>query len=294
MVSFIGERSTSEILNERIMVRKTLASSDGAAKTAVVKRGSKSAKSVEKKDAPLSSSTRNSISASKPRGARVAKGVLAKTRKNAKSADNKTVSIDNSPSDIIYLGHIPAGFGEREMHKFFMQFGDVKKVKLFRNKKSLASRGHAFVKFENANTASTVADTINGYFLGERQLVSHVVPKNKLHSGMFKTPAAVSKTISTDGAASRKRKADTEDNESGDEEDIEPEGEEQKKKSLAKSAANLKKKQKKLAALGIEYDFLDALTSSEKKSTKAKTSTPAKGDAPKSKSAKKTPSKKSK
>ena len=36
---------------------------------------------------------------------------------------------------IIYVGHIPHGFYEEEMKRFFSQFGHVKRVKLSRNKK---------------------------------------------------------------------------------------------------------------------------------------------------------------
>ena len=43
-----------------------------------------------------------------------------------KKASSTTVTkFDSSPSDVIYVGHIPRGFEEREMRKFFAQFGDV-------------------------------------------------------------------------------------------------------------------------------------------------------------------------
>ena len=52
------------------------------------------------------------------------------------------------------------------MRKFFMQFGDVSKVKLFRSKKTKGSKGYAFIKFDSAATAKTVSDAMNGYFMG--------------------------------------------------------------------------------------------------------------------------------
>ena len=270
------------------MGRKTLASSADSAKN-VVKRGSKT---VEKQAVALSSSTRKTISAAKPRGSRVAKGIMAKARKSAASDEKNKALVDNSPSDCIYLGHIPSGFGEKEMRKFFIQFGDVKKVKLFRNKKSLASRGYAYINFDNATTASTVADAINGYFLGERQLVSHVVSKNKLHSGMFKVPI-MKKT--TDEIQSKKRKSIADGD--GSEAEGEPEGGEDQLesiKSIAKASANLKKKQKKLAALGIEYDFLDTLTEKLIPTSTEKIASPEKEVSKSRGSAKKKLSKKSK
>ena len=241
------------------MVRRTLASTTSdAKKVSVVKRGVKSVTKATEVVA-VDTSSRLSISASKPRGARAPKGAARKARKNAEAeAGASSKVLDNSPSDCIYLGHIPAGFEEREMRKFFAQFGDVQKVKLFRNKKSLASRGHAYIKFDTASTATTVADTINGYFLGERQLVSHVVPASQLHSGMFKVPMVTKvAAVSAEGTKSRKRKAsdDSEDDEEEEEEDAGS-----RAKAAERLAAGLRKKQKKLAALGIEYSFLDTLT----------------------------------
>jgi nucleolar protein 15 len=39
------------------------------------------------------------------------------------------------PRGVIYLGHIPYGMEEPQMKKFFSQFGDVTRVKLWRSKK---------------------------------------------------------------------------------------------------------------------------------------------------------------
>ena len=36
---------------------------------------------------------------------------------------------------VVYLGHIPHGFYEQEMHKYFSQFGRVTRLKLSRSKK---------------------------------------------------------------------------------------------------------------------------------------------------------------
>ena len=158
---------------------------------------------------------------------------------------------NNSPTDTIYLGHVPLGFEEAEMRKFFMQFGDVSKLKLFRSKKTKGSKGYAFIKFDSVTTAGTVSKAMNGYFMGDRQLVSEVVPKWKCHKGMFLQP--------------RTRKEGEEDGKSSTEMNVYEEED-----------------QEKIAALGIEYDFVEDLVSKgldkEKKSetkTKAKTKTSA-------------------
>ena len=45
---------------------------------------------------------------------------------------------------MVYVGHIPHGFYEEEMKKYFSQFGTVKRLKLSRSKK--VSVQAAFVK----------------------------------------------------------------------------------------------------------------------------------------------------
>ena len=156
---------------------------------------------------------------------------------------------DDSPTDTIYLGHVPPGFGEAEMRKFFMQFGDVSKLKLFRSKKTKGSKGYAFIKFDSVTTAGTVSEAMNGYFMGDRQLVSEVVPKWKCHKGMFLQP--------------RKRKEG--DDKSDAEVDTKDDEENQEKvaKMALKAKKNLASKQKKLAALGIDYDFVEDLVNKD-------------------------------
>ena len=177
--------------------------------------------------------------------------------KDANSKSNGDAGVvkgrDDNPSDTVYLGHIPSGFGEAEMRKFFLQFGDVSKVKLFRSKKTKGSKGYAFIKFDSVSTAKTVSDAMNGYFMGDRQLVSEVVPKWKCHKGMFLQPR---KHKEGEGESSAKA---IEDNNSQAE--------------LAKMSQNAKNnlmaKQKKLAALGIEYNFLDSLVGDDEDDKKA-------------------------
>eukprot|EP01034_Spumella_vulgaris_P035641 gene35641-43946_t len=124
------------------------------------------------------------------------------------------------------------------MRKFFSQFGLVKRIKLFRSAKTGGSKGFAFVEFESSDTASTVAEAMDGYYLLERQIVSHVVPLAKHHEGMFKSSKRVK------------------DDESSDDE-TDPALPEVTEKSEEKSAARVRKslrnKQQKLNDLGIDF-----------------------------------------
>ena len=117
--------------------------------------------------------TRLDKKARKPRGA---KGAGAKAKKG---------SDDDDVDSVVYLGHIPSGFFEAEIRNFFSQFGKVRRVKLFRSKKTGNSKGYAFVQFENTEIAQVAAEAMDGYMFGDRKLVAHVVEREKCHSGMF-------------------------------------------------------------------------------------------------------------
>lgn len=104
-------------------------------------------------------------------------------KEEIENKDNETVK-----ENVIYLGHIPNGFFEKEMRRFFSQFGLVKRIKLFRSAKTQRSKGYAFVEFDSEETAKVVSEAMNGYMMHDKTLVANVVPKEKIHDGMFKRP----------------------------------------------------------------------------------------------------------
>ena len=57
-------------------------------------------------------------------------------------------------SAVLYIGHIPHGFYEDQMTGYFSQFGDVKRVRLSRSKKTGGSKGFAFVEFKDIEDAA--------------------------------------------------------------------------------------------------------------------------------------------
>ena len=63
-----------------------------------------------------------------------------KKRKLAKKFTPPEVLSDGKGnSNVVYIGHIPQGFEEKELRKFFDQFGDVVDAKLTRSKQTGAS-----------------------------------------------------------------------------------------------------------------------------------------------------------
>lgn len=125
---------------------------------------------------------------SKQRVSKRAANKISQAEKQLTATKLANKVVDKGPSNIIYLGHIPNGFYEPEMKKFFVQFGEIKRVKLFRSEKTNNSKGYAFIQFIQPDVASTVAAAMNGYLMMDRSLVSHVIPRDKCHNGMFKPP----------------------------------------------------------------------------------------------------------
>ncbi|KAH9368199.1 hypothetical protein HPB48_010620 [Haemaphysalis longicornis] len=64
---------------------------------------------------------------------------------------------------VVYVKHIPHGFYEEQMKKYFSQFGRVTNLRLSRSAKTGGSRGYAFIEFESEDVAKIVADTMDGY-----------------------------------------------------------------------------------------------------------------------------------
>jgi nucleolar protein 15 len=112
---------------------------------------------------------------------------------SAKQRASKPAKHDNvnDRSNVIYVGHLPALFGERELVKFLKQFGGVTHVRLSRSVKTGGSKGYAFCRLEDADVAAIVADTLSGYLMFDaklhirKRLVCHVVPSDKVHPRLF-------------------------------------------------------------------------------------------------------------
>jgi len=96
--------------------------------------------------------------------------------------ENKTVR----NSSVVYVGHIPNGFFEEQMRAYFSQFGNVKRLRIARSKKTGNIKGYAFVEFESDVVAKVVADSMNNYLMFNRLLKCQVVMEDKLHVNTFR------------------------------------------------------------------------------------------------------------
>jgi len=95
---------------------------------------------------------------------------LAKKAKKAAAA----IPLPNKPGTV-YLGHIPHGFFEPQMHSYFSQFGTITRLRLSRNRKTGRSKHFGWVEFTSKDVAEIVAETMDGYLIHPHKMVCKVV-----------------------------------------------------------------------------------------------------------------------
>ena len=66
---------------------------------------------------------------------------------------------------IVYIGHLPKGFEEEELKKFFVQFGKINKLRVSRSKKTGRSRGYAFLEFQDKEVSEIAVSTMDNYMM---------------------------------------------------------------------------------------------------------------------------------
>ncbi|PHJ17267.1 rna recognition motif-containing protein [Cystoisospora suis] len=110
---------------------------------------------------------------------------VASSRRRRQFADAATSNRGQPRRGTIYVGHLPLGFYEPQMKKFFSQFGKVTRVELRRSTRTGHSRGYGFVEFELPEVAAIVAETMHNYMMFNRTLVCHVVPPEDVPPRLF-------------------------------------------------------------------------------------------------------------
>lgn len=162
---------------------------------------------------------------------------------------------DEEPRGVLYIGHIPKGFVEPQMKKFFGQFGKVTRLRLSRSKKTSGCKGYGWVEFAEESVAKIVAQTMHKYLLGEKTLVVELVPKEKQHPALFKGCKKLFLNLSM------KRRDQAREN-FNDRPSVDAGGVQVPQLThlqVKRRAASTKKLRGKLADLGIDYDLDDIL-----------------------------------
>ncbi|KAJ3568648.1 hypothetical protein NPX13_g6349 [Xylaria arbuscula] len=97
----------------------------------------------------------------------------------------KSSEPDSSEPGVVYVGRIPRGFYEHQMREYFLQFGDVNKIRMSRNKTTGQSKHFAFIEFAELGVAEIVAKTMDNYLLAGHILKVKMVPKSQIHEKLW-------------------------------------------------------------------------------------------------------------
>ena len=106
--------------------------------------------------------------------------------KKAKTELNKLAAKKDDVPGALYLGRIPHGFYEHQIRAYFSQFGDIKNLRLSRNKLSGASKHYAFVEFESEDVAKIAAEAMDNYLMFGHILKAKFAPSDTLHPEIWK------------------------------------------------------------------------------------------------------------
>ncbi|CAG9315635.1 unnamed protein product [Blepharisma stoltei] len=142
-----------------------------------------------------------------------------------------------SKSGYVYVSHMPEGFEEDALRKFFWQFGKVVKVKVSRSKKTGRSKGYAFVEFLEKDVAKIAAEAMHGFLIFGKQLVCRYLDEV---SKFAMVPCK--KHIESRYPAFKERYNAKEEKEVT-------------KQRVQKLVENEEKLKEKLKELGVDYDF---------------------------------------
>lgn len=88
---------------------------------------------------------------------------------------------------MIFVKNLPHGFFEEQLRGFFTQFGSITRLRLGRSKKTLKSRGYAFIEFRYPEVAEIAAEAINNYIMFKRIVKAKYIPPAEIRHDYFKS-----------------------------------------------------------------------------------------------------------
>lgn len=183
------------------------------------------------------------------------KAEAAADKLGLKSDDAPSTS-SSEPSKVVYLGHIPHGFYEKQLKEYFSQFGRVSKVRLSRSKKSGASKHYAWLEFASPEVAGIAAGAMDGYMLFTQKLQARQLSKDEVHPQLFKGANRVFKKMPWAKMERERHNRDL--------------TQEEMEKRTQQAVERDARRQQRIAKAGIEYEYESLEAALPKKAKKTK------------------------
>ena len=169
----------------------------------------------------------------------------ASVRKRLEKAKSKKrlAPNDEEPEEtgVVYVGRLPHGFFEDQLRAYFSQFGDIKRLRLSRNKNTGRSKHYGFMEFESPDVAEIVVDTMNNYLLDGHLLQLAMIPSKEVDPNLWIGANRKFRRVPMD-RVERKRRSKSR-------------SAEQRAEVNRKLMQRQKKRRAALARAGIKYDF---------------------------------------
>ena len=150
---------------------------------------------------------------------------------------------DEEPEEtgVVYVGRLPHGFFEDQLRAYFSQFGDIKRLRLSRNKNTGRSKHYGFMEFESPDVAEIVVDTMNNYLLDGHLLQLAMIPSEEVDPNLWIGANRKFRRVPMD-RVERKRRSKSR-------------SAEERAEVNRKLLQRQKKRRAALARAGIKYDF---------------------------------------
>lgn len=169
----------------------------------------------------------------------------ASVRKRLEKAKSKKrlAPNDEEPKEtgVVYVGRLPHGFFEDQLRAYFSQFGDIKRLRLSRNKNTGRSKHYGFMEFESPDVAEIVVDTMNNYLLDGHLLQLAMIPSQEVDPNLWIGANRKFRRVPMD-RVERKRRSKSR-------------SAEERAEVNRKLLQRQKKRRAALARAGIKYDF---------------------------------------
>ena len=76
----------------------------------------------------------------------------------------------------LFVSGFPLNMDEMELVKIFSMHGDVKTIKLVRDKKTRVCKGYGFIEVADQASADNMVSELNGYPIGDRKFTVNIRP----------------------------------------------------------------------------------------------------------------------
>lgn len=115
----------------------------------------------------------------------VVRARLDKVSEKRQKAKASGKAVPTTKPIVLYFGRVPKSMPEDALRAYLTQFGDIRRLRLARNRTTGATKHYAFVEFEDEDVGQIVQETMHNYLLEGRLLQVQIVPKEKQHPNLW-------------------------------------------------------------------------------------------------------------